>query len=145
MLHKLLVLVLCLLAATPQRICTCAAASASCTDPTCAPRSPAHPSDEECDCHGHSGDAAVHDADPVDDRAPTAPHQHPDHHDGDCPAVKPAPAWQTAESVSFEQPSPVALVHACSLDCFADRSLPHISESPPGRLPVYFLTHRLLI
>jgi hypothetical protein len=89
----------------------------------------------------------VHAADPVDDRAPTAPHQHPDHHDSDCPAVKPAPDWQATETVSFDQPSPVspALVHAYLLDRLADRSHPHISESPPGRLPVYLSTHRLLI
>ena len=115
MFRKLLALTLCFLALTPQRFCTCAAASTPCVDSACRLAPSAHqvsvPPAASCG-HAHHDDETsaqepslspgVVSSDP--NGTPTPEHRHRGQHRPDCGAVSPASAWVAVTPAPVDAP-----------------------------------------
>jgi hypothetical protein len=142
MVRLVLRLVLCLLAALPQGVCTCAAASCP------APTPPASTTAE----HPHASGACHHDClpatpthnegrgDGVRAESPAAPaHGHPDH-DPDCRAVNSTPTGVRAESVTAEWPPAetglVVLAVRGGSSPVGPIARAHLTPPPP-KLPIF--------
>lgn len=108
MFGKLLAAALCLLALTPQRFCTCAAASRVCVDSGCrpspSPRQKSPPRAASCG-HAHHSDKTLSLTGSVPVDSPASEHRPRGQHRPDCTAVSPAPAWGGVNPAPVADPS----------------------------------------
>lgn len=108
MVRKLAALVLCLFVLVPQRICTCAAASAPCSHSDRQPCESDRQANEECDhqdLHTDHRDDTDHPAGEPDHLHSPRPVDH-DRHDPGCPQEKPGPTWEAVKSIGSTAPQP---------------------------------------
>lgn len=126
---RLLIIVLTLLGPLPIRVCTCAAAPVTCSDPTC----PTAPKVVTCSCGHHHASDEVEATETTGSTADgiAVSHTHPPEHHSSCPTVQARP---TADAMG--QPDVHDVSPDTTLESIPTATDPFFSPRYPIKLSV---------